>query len=136
MKNFDFVAIGDTTIDAFIRIKEASVNCDINRENCQICFGFANKIPYESVTIVPAVGNSANAAVCAARLGLRAAFVGNIGDDNNGEDCIKAFKSNNVYTDFIKTNKDKKTNYHYVLWYEDERTILIKHEEFDYAMPD
>ena len=72
--NFDFVAIGDTTIDAFIRIKEASVNCDINKENCQICFDFANKVPYESVTIVPAVGNSANAAVAAARLGLQSAF--------------------------------------------------------------
>ena len=136
MKSFDFVAIGDTTIDAFIRIKEASVNCDINRENCQICFGFANKIPYESVTIVPAVGNSANAAVAAARLGLKSAFVGNIGADQNGEDCISAFQANNVYTDFIKAHEDKKTNCHYVLWYEDERTILIKHEEFNYAMPD
>ena len=51
--NFDFVAIGDTTIDAFIRIKEASVNCDINKENCQICLDYGNKIPYESVTVVP-----------------------------------------------------------------------------------
>lgn len=136
MTNYDFVAIGDTTIDAFIRIKEASVNCDISRENCQICFGFANKIPYESVTIVPAVGNSANAAVAAARLGLKSAFVGNVGDDQNGQDCINAFKANNVNADFIKTQENKKTNYHYVLWYEDERTILIKHEEFDYAMVD
>ena len=133
--NFDFVAIGDTTIDAFIRIKEASVNCDINKENCQICFDFANKVPYESVTIVPAVGNSANAAVAAARLGLKSAFVGNIGADLNGKDCINAFKANNVYTKFIKIHKDKKTNYHYVLWYEDERTILIKHEEYNYEMP-
>ena len=133
--NFDFVAIGDTTIDAFIRIKEASVNCDINKENCQICFDFANKIPYESVTIVPAVGNSANAAVTAARLGLKSAFVGNIGADQNGKDCINALKANNVYTKFIKINKDKKTNYHYVLWFKDERTILIKHEEFAYELP-
>lgn len=135
MKDFDFIAVGDTTIDAFIRIKEASVNCDISRENCQICFGFANKIPYESVTVVPAVGNSANAAVSAARLGLKSAFVGDVGEDQNGKDCIKAFKSSNVYTGFIKIHKNKKTNYHYVLWYEDERTILIKHEEFDYSMP-
>ena len=133
--NFDFVAIGDTTIDAFIRIKEASVNCDINKENCQICFDFANKVPYESVTIVPAVGNSANAAVAAARLGLKSAYVGNVGNDQNGKDCINAFKANNVYTKFIKIHKDKKTNYHYVLWYEDERTILIKHEEYNYEMP-
>lgn len=136
MKNFDFVAIGDTTIDAFIKIKEASVNCDINRENCQICFDFANKIPYESVTIVPAVGNSANAAVAAARLGLKSAFVGNVGADKNGKDCVDTFKANNVSADFVKIHKGKKTNYHFVLWYENERTILIKHEEFDYAMPD
>ena len=133
--NFDFVAIGDTTIDVFIRIKEASVNCDINKENCQICLDYGNKIPYESVTVVPAVGNSANAAVAAARLGLKSAYVGNIGDDLNGKDCLNAFKSNNVQTKFIKIHKDKKTNYHYVLWYKDERTILIKHEEYDYELP-
>lgn len=136
MKNFDFVAIGDTTIDAFIKIKEASVNCGINRENCQICFDFANKIPYESVTIVPAVGNSANAAVAATRLGLKSAFVGNVGADKNGKDCVDTFKANNVSADFVKIHKGKKTNYHFVLWYENERTILIKHENFDYAMPD
>src|SRR3990167_6657174 len=114
--NFDFVAVGDTTIDAFIRIKEASVNCDINKENCQICLDYGNKIPYESVTVVPAVGNSANAAVTAARLGLKSAFVGNVGDDLNGKDCLNAFKSENIQKKFIKIHKDKKTNYHYVLW--------------------
>ena len=96
---------------------------------------YGNKIPYESVTVVPAVGNSANAAVAAARLGLKSAYVGNIGDDLNGKDCLNAFKSNNVYTKFIKIHKDKKTNYHYVLWYKDERTILIKHEEYGYELP-
>lgn len=135
MKNFDFVAIGDTTIDAFIRIKEAAVNCDINKENCQICFDFANKVPYESVTIVPAVGNSANAAVAAARLGLKSAFVANVGADQNGKDCIKSLKTKGVSGKFIKPHKGKKTNYHYVLWYDDERTILIKHEQYDYALP-
>lgn len=135
MKDFDFVAIGDTTIDAFIKIKEASINCNINKENCQICFDFANKVPYESVTVVPAVGNSANAAVAAARLGLKSAYVGNVGADLNGKDCINALNSNDVYTKFIKIHKDKKTNYHYVLWFKDERTILIKHEEYDYELP-
>ena len=133
--DFDFVAIGDTTIDAFIRIKEASVNCDINKENCQICFDFANKVPYESVTVVPAVGNSANAAVAAARLGLKSAYVGNVGADPNGKDCLNAFKTENVGVKFVKIHKDKKTNYHYVLWFKDERTILIKHEEFAYELP-
>ena len=134
--NYDFLAIGDTVTDAFIRLKDASVHCDINREKCEICLRFADKVPYESVTIIPAVGNSANAAVSAARLGLKSALVSNIGDDYFGKECLDALKTEKVSTDYIVVNKNHKTNYHYVLWYEDERTILIKHEEYDYKLPD
>ncbi|MBP6911635.1 MAG: hypothetical protein KBB88_00315, partial [Candidatus Pacebacteria bacterium] len=66
MKNkVQFLAIGDLVIDAFIRIKDASVNCNIDNEKCQICIRFGDKVPYESVDVVNAVGNSPNAAVSA-----------------------------------------------------------------------
>src|SRR3989338_9718264 len=133
---YDFIGIGDTVTDAFIRLKEAHVYCDINREKCQICMKFADKIPYEDVWLVPAVGNSANAAVSAARLGLKTALVANIGNDAYGKDCLKTFKKEKVGTEFIKIHKGVKTNYHYVLWYEDDRTILIKHEKYAYSLPD
>jgi ribokinase len=132
----DFVAIGDTVTDAFIRLKDASVHCNINKEGCEICMRFGDKIPYEEVYIVPAVGNSANAAVSAARLGLKTAFVANIGDDYYGKECLDALKSEQVGTEFIATHAGHKTNYHYVLWFEDDRTILVKHEEYDYVLPD
>ena len=134
--NYDFIAIGDTTTDAFIRLKDASVNCDINREHCMLCMRFGDKIPYEEVYIVPAVGNSANAAVSATRLGLASALVANIGGDYQGNEALEALKSENVGTEFVTIHKNKKTNYHYVLWYEAERTILIKHEEYDYELPE
>ena len=35
----------------------------------------------------------------------------------------------------MRVNPGKKSNYHYVLWYKDERTILIKHEEYNYDWP-
>lgn len=130
--NFDFVAIGDTVTDAFIRLTDASVD----KERSLLCMRFADKIPYESVTVVPAVGNSANAAVSAARLGLRTAFVTNIGADDWGEECLAALTAERIDTRFIKAHKGQKTNYHYVLWYHDERTILVKHEEYEYALPD
>lgn len=133
---YDFLAIGDTVTDAFIRLKNASVHCNVDHEKCEICMRFADKVPYESVTIVPAVGNSANAAVAAARLGLNSALVSNIGDDYFGKECLDALKSEKISTDYITVHKDRKTNYHYVLWYEDERTILVKHEEYDYKLPD
>ncbi len=133
---YDFLAIGDTVTDAFIRLKEASVNCDINHEKCVICMRFADKIPYESVTVVPAVGNSANAAVSAARLGLASALVSNIGDDYFGTECLNALKNEHVGVEHVKINQGFKTNYHYVLWYDSERTILVKHEPYPYALPD
>jgi sugar/nucleoside kinase (ribokinase family) len=34
------------------------------------------------------------------------------------------------------TESGKKTNYHYVLWYDDNRTILVKHEDFSYSVPE
>ena len=132
---FDVLAIGDTTIDAFIRLKDASVNCDINRENCMLCMRFADKIPYEFVEEVPAVGNAANAAVACARLGLKVAVRVHVGADENGKKCIESFQKSGVDTSLIVTEKSNRTNYHYVLWYEDERTILIKHEHYNYSFP-
>jgi len=133
--NYNLIAIGEIAIDAFIRIKDASVHCDVNKENCQICLAFGGKIPYESVTEVPAVANAGNASVSASRLGLKSAIVANIGDDRNGEVCLESFKKDGVHTDFIVANKNIHTNYHYVLWFEDERTILQKHSDFPYKLP-
>ena len=136
MNDYDFIAVGDIVTDAFIKLKEASVHCTIDRERCEICMRFADKIPYEDVWVIPAVGNSANASVSAARLGLKSALVTNIGHDQQGEECFQALKRENVATEFVNINPKKKTNYHYVLWYEDDRTILIKHEEYPYAVPE
>ena len=86
MNVVDFLAIGDITTDAFIRLKEANISCDIDHRNCTISMRFADKIPYEFVEIAKAVGNSPNAAVSAARLGLTSALVLNVGNDQNGKD--------------------------------------------------
>jgi len=134
--DYDFIAIGDTVTDAFIRLKEAAVHCDINKENCTICMRFGDKIPYEDVFVVPGVGNSANAAVSASRLGLHSALVANIGDDYFGKECMDVFEKEKVGTEFIAAHPGYKTNYHYVLWYEADRTILVKHQEYPYAFPD
>ncbi len=133
-KQIDILCIGDIVTDAFIRLKEAEVNCDIDNENCKLCVKFGDKIPYQSVEVLPAVGNSANASVSASRLGLSSALLAYIGDDENGKDCIKELEKNGVDTSLMQIEKDKKTNYHYVLWYDVERTILVKHEHFSYNL--
>ena len=136
MEKIDFLAIGDIITDLFIRIKDANVHCDINKENCQICMPFGAKIPFEAVYLTVAAGNVGNAASSAAKLGLNASIVCSVGDDKNGEDCIETLKERKISTDFVTIQKGKKTNYSYVLWFQDDRTILRKHEDFSYKLPD
>jgi len=133
---YDFLGIGDTVTDAFIRLKDARVYCDIDKEKCQICIKFGDKIPYENVYVIPGVGNSTNATVAASRLGLKSALYTNLGDDMYGAECVDALKKEGVGVELMLKHKNKQTNYHYVLWFEDDRTILIKHQEYEYKLPD
>src|SRR3990167_1569084 len=105
---YDILAVGDPTIDCFIRLKDARATCDINDENCQLCVRFGDKVPYEFALEVPAVGNAANAAVACARLGLSAAFSGSVGDDERGTRIIEAFRSERVATELIRTDRKSK----------------------------
>ncbi|MCF7843327.1 carbohydrate kinase family protein [Candidatus Gracilibacteria bacterium] len=131
---FDFISIGDTVIDAFIKLSEGHIQ--ESAHGSEICLPYGAKIPFDDVYILPAVGNSANAAVSAARLSLKTGIITSIGNDTYGQDCITQFTKDNVATDFIRKEDGKKTNYHYVLWKGVDRTILIKHEEFTPSIPE
>ena len=137
-QQYDFVAIGDILIDAFIQLNkdqaDVSIDQDSGRKTLQMPFG--GKLPYDNVVVVPAVGNSPNAATSAHRLGLETGLVTHIGNDKFGKECLEALRNNGIHTDFVKVHEDKNTNYHYVLRYGPERTILINHEHYPYALPD
>src|SRR6185436_6029929 len=130
----DFLAIGDIVTEPFIRLEDAEASCDLDQENCKLCVRFGDKIPYTSAEVIRAVGNSANAAVSAARLGLNSYLISYIGDDDIGKGNIEELHKNNVHTDYMRTIPGMPSNYHYVLWYDVERTILVKHTEFPYEM--
>lgn len=132
----DFIAIGDTVVDEFIKLKEAHVSCDVNHENCTIGMKWGDKIPYDSSILVPAVGNAANAVVAAARLGLSTRFISNVGNDRFGEEILAVFAREGVDTKYVAVNEGIPTNHHYVLSYEAERTILIRHEAYPYLIPE
>jgi len=135
MGKIDFLAIGDTVIDDFIKLKDARVTCDVNDENCTITMRFADKIPFESSTVVYGVGNAANAAVSAARLGLKSGFVTDIGDDDRGDKVIEHFKEERMDRKYVTRHKGSPTNYHYVLSYAADRTILVNHFHYPYVFP-
>lgn len=129
----DFLAIGDIVTEPFIRLSDAET---YEKDGVQMLgMRFGDKIPYESATPMPAVGNAANAAVAAARLGLNAGLRAYVGEDARGIECLEVLAKENVDTSYMVTEPGKHTNHHYVLWYGNERTILVNHEEFSYDVP-
>ena len=134
-QKYDLVCIGDVVVDAFIQLHEASVHCSLHHERCELCMSFADKIPYESLFVAPAVGNASNVAVGASRLGLTTAILTAVGKDHYGKEIVDVYRKESVGTEFVRVNVGKPTNYHFVLTFQAERTILVKHEKFMYAEP-
>lgn len=136
MEPLTFLAIGDIVSEPFIRLKEAQIVCEHGDKDCQLCMRYGDKIPYDHFVFIPAVGNASNAAVAAARLGLPTGLRAYVGDDSYGTECLQVLGEQGVDTRYMVTEPGKKTNYHYVLWYKTDRTILVKHEEFSYTAPE
>ena len=134
--NMDFIAIGDTTVDEFIKLKEARVHRDPHSHEDTLSMAWGDKIPYDFSVRVPGVGNAPNAAVAAARLGLRTALVAHVGSDAYGQEILDVFQDEHVDTQYITVHDAIPTNHHYALMYETERTILIRHENYPYQMPE
>ncbi len=135
---YDFISIGDTVTDDFIALNDVRIDTDRDEgdgDYDELCFRFGDKIEYAQSVVVPAVGNSANAAVSATRLGLKTAFITDIGDDPKGEQKLATLKKNSVDTRWVEVHSGMPSNYHYVLRKGAERTILVKHNEYPYALP-
>lgn len=131
----DVLSIGDVVTDAFIKLLPDQARVDHNDGGMRLSMPFGMKIPFDESIVLEAVGNAANAAVAFAKLGLQSGLVSNVGSDSWGRDIIDALHDKDVDTRFVHINPKKVSNYHYVLWYGDERTILIKHEEYEYKWP-
>ena len=132
----DVLSVGDVVIDAFIKLFDKEEKVEHQKDGKEwLAIPFGTKIPFDYAQVIEGVGNAANASVAFARLGLKSALEANVGSDQHGRDIIAALDKNDVDTRFVHINHDHKSNYHYVLWYKDERTILIKHEEYEYHWP-
>lgn len=132
----DVLSVGDIVTDDFIQLNQKEEKVEHERDgSAWLAIPFGTKIPFDKHELVQAVGNASNAAVAFARLGLKSSFATNVGGDQLGRDMIAALQREKVDHRFVKVNPDKLSNLHYVLRYQAERTILIKHEEYDYHWP-
>ena len=131
---YKFVGLGDIVTDAFIKLKDG-VHIDEKETGTELCISFGDKLEYQEVVVIPAVGNAPNATVSAHRLGLSSALVTDIGDDDFGKEKLRALEAEGIDTSLVDIHKGMQSNYHYVLRFGVERTILIKHHKYPYAVP-
>lgn len=133
MDQFDVFSVGDIVTDAFIKLHDDKARSYKDEHGTNwLAMELGSKLPFDHAEIKEAVGNAPNASVSFAKLGLKSGLVSNVGGDNHGRDMISTLQKADVDTRFVRVNPDKKSNYHFVLWYKEERTILIKHEDYDY----
>ncbi len=135
MSKVQVFCIGDVVTDAFIKLFDDRAHTYENEQGKWIAMPFGMKVPFDNAEVIEGVGNAANAAVSFEKLGIESGLISNVGSDQFGRDIINSLNNKRVDTRFVHINPNKISNYHYVLWYKEERTILIKHEEYDYHWP-
>lgn len=131
---YDIVSVGDSTIDHFFFIHDASIVCDANKEDCKLSINYADKLAVDKYMRFTA-GNAMNQAISSAKLGLKTAFYTVIGEDSAGNDIIEQLKKYNVGLEYIHKDKESSTNVSGVISFQGERTILVYHIARKYDFP-
>lgn len=136
MAQFDVLSVGDTAADVFIRLSDAHIRIKEDDDGHWMDLPFGGKVPFEYATTVDAGGNAANAAVGFARLGLSAAIAAHVGNDDVGRTMQAALAHEGIDTHLVRFDPKQRSNRNFVLWFGPDRTILVRHELFDYHWAD
>ena len=114
-KNFDIIAIGGATRDIMFYSGEGELIKTGNLTKQKLlAFEYGAKILADKL-FFSFGGGAANAAVEFANLGLKAAIVCRVGEDDNGKLILKNFVERHVATDFVKMDKKSATGFSVIL---------------------
>lgn len=131
----DLITIGDPTIDTFLKIHDAHLALQVKPDETQLCIDYADKIPVDEFHRMPA-GNCVNAAVAAARLGLRVGIYGVTGADSEGRSIQSDLKGEGIDTSLMAVDRRRTTNASTALVFRGERTLFVWHQPRSYHLPE
>ncbi|MFW6014107.1 MAG: carbohydrate kinase family protein [Candidatus Nanoarchaeia archaeon] len=120
---YDVITFGSATVDVFVKtgLEMISIKHDGEEEEF-VAYESGSKILIKDLDFMLG-GGGTNTAVSFSRLGLKTAFCGCLGLDENAEHIIYSLKKEKV--DFVGTKKEGKSGYSVILdSLEDDRTIL------------
>jgi ribokinase len=134
-QRFDIIFVGDAAADLYLTVADDAVTVEDGPDSRRLILPFGAKLTCEVTCAVAAGGNSANAAVACARLGLRAALVAYVGDDQPGRQAVVSLQTEGIDATFVRLDPTVPTNRNFVLRVGHERTILVHHEQHDWRWP-
>jgi sugar/nucleoside kinase (ribokinase family) len=132
MRQWDVISVGDTATDVFIRLPEGRVKTTEDASGRWLMLPYGEKLPFDHSQTIESGGNAANAAVAFSRLGLATKFATHVGDDGVGRAIQLALRREGVDTHLLKVDPDVSSNQNFVLWFGEDRTILVRHQIYDY----
>jgi len=135
MAHYDVLSVGDAATDVFIRLSDAHIRLWEDDAGHWMDLPFGGKVPFEYALTVEAGGNAANAAVGFSRLGLTTAIAAHVGTDDIGRTMQSALEHEGIDTHLVRFDARQPSNRNFVLWFGQDRTILVRHELYDYHWP-
>lgn len=131
-QKFDVVSLGDVVTDEFIHLPEGSVRVRDDEGERWLEIPLGTKLIIEDNSVPATGGSAANAAVAMARLGLRVGLASYVAHDQIGLDMLSGMHGEDVDTSLIHVDSPSRTVRNFVLSLGSERTILVRHAEFNY----
>lgn len=131
---YDLIAIGDTKLDTFVVLDDASLQCQLKMPDCQLCIAYGEKIVVDVVASQIA-GTAPNVATGLSRMGKKTAVISNMGVDGTYQLAVDTLKKEGVATRYIHKVPSEPSSYSVVLNYKGEKTLLTSHIRHAYRLP-
>lgn len=122
---YDVITVGSAAMDVFARTKYSELIkiIDTKGETDLLAFPSGSKILIDEIEFTVG-GGGTNTAVAFSRLGLKAAFLGKVGDDTNADFICESLKKEKV--DMLCVHSKGSSGYSLILdTLEHDRTILV-----------
>jgi len=124
-RDYDVITIGETTIDAFMKIHDTNRKIHLDATSGEVKFRLGDKINVEKYEFCLG-GNATNVAVGLTRLGLKTTLCTEIGDDEFSIKIRNNLARENIERLFVKQTKNAPSNFSVILSFKDDRTIFVE----------
>ncbi len=92
---YDVVSVGSATVDVFVKSSKKQTGFAKHQDHYDVCYHIGGKILVDEIHFDTG-GGGTNTAAAFARLGLKAAYVGKVGDDVHGRTVLDALRHEKV----------------------------------------